>query len=746
MKKIIIITISFLTCLTIFSEGTVEDYNRAFSLSDRLKDKVFYSNVTPQWIGKTNKFWYVRYTPHGKIYMLVDAQKKTSTTLFDHIKLAEKLSKENKNTIDIEQILLTSLKVSSTLDTLRFTSNGTKWVYIQSKDTIYKDAKQGTPKDDYWGKVDDERKGEAVISPDKKLSAFVKENNLYLKNLITGEEKAISVDGTTADYYSAYLYWSPDSKKLAVMRIHGAETRQLYFIESSPADQLQPKLQKRDYVKPGDILPMRTPVIFDVVSGAKKVISTNLCSNQMDLRGFEWFPDSKSVLFEYNQRGNQLYRVLEVNSKTGEVKTLIEESSNTFINYSRYFRRNLNKNNEIIWMSERDNWNHLYLYDRLTGKVKNQITKGEWYVREVMDVNEAKREIIFSANGMVPNEDPYLVRYYRIGFDGKGLTCLTPEEGMHQVWFSDDKKYLVDVYSLVNKAPVAVLRNVRDGKIVMSIEKADISELMKTGWIAPEPFVAKGRDGKTDIWGIIIRPTNFDPKKKYPVLEYIYASPGNQYTPKSFFTNNRYLNPIAELGFIVIQLDGKGTSFRSKAFEDVCFQNLKDAGFPDRIAWTKALGEKYSFIDTTKIGIYGASAGGQEAMAGVLFHPEHYKAAYSSCGCHDNRMDKIWWNEQWLGYPIGKQYEENSNVVNAHLLTRPLMLVVGEMDDNVDPASTMQVCNALIKANKDFEFIVLPGVGHTMGNDYGEHKRYDFFVKNLMGVIPPSWDKVGVKK
>jgi dienelactone hydrolase len=745
MKKLTLLTLTFLSSLILSAQGTIDDYNRAFSLPDRMKDKVFYSNVTPQWIGKTDRFWYIRYTPQGKTYMLVDARKKTNTALFDHMKLAETLSKVGKKNIEVEKLTLADLKVSQNIDTLRFVNNGTKWIYLQKKDSIINDGKVVAPNPEYWGKVDDERHGEPVISPDKKLSAFVKDNNLFVKNLATGEEKALSIDGTTADYYSAYPYWSPDSKKLAVMRIHAAETRQLYFIESSPTDQLQPKLQKRDYVKPGDVLPMRTPVIFDVVSGVQKVISTSLCSSQMDLKGFEWFPYSKSVLFEYNQRGHQVYRVFEAAAETGEVKTLIEETSKTFVNYSRYFRRNLNKTNEIIWMSERDNWNHLYLYDRLTGKVKNQITKGEWYVREVVDVNEAKREIIFSANGMVPNQDPYLVRYYRIGFDGKGLTCLTPDEGMHQAWLSDDKKFLVDVYSLVNKAPVAILRNARDGKTIMPLEKADITELLKTGWIAPEPFVAKGRDGKTDIWGIIVRPTNFDPKKKYPVLEYIYAGPGSQYTPKSFFSNNRYLSPIAELGFIVIQLDGMGTSFRSKAFEEVCFQNLKDAGFPDRIAWTKALGEKYSFVDTTRIGIYGASAGGQEAMTAVLFHPEHYKAAYSSCGCHDNRMDKIWWNEQWLGYPIGKQYEENSNVVNAHLLTRPLMLVVGEMDDNVDPATTMQVCNALIKANKDFEFIVLPGAGHTMGNDYGEHKRYDFFVKNLMGVTPPSWEMVGVK-
>ncbi|HET7733973.1 MAG TPA: DPP IV N-terminal domain-containing protein, partial [Paludibacter sp.] len=631
---------------SLFAQGTVEDYNRAFSLTDRLKDKVFYSNVTPQWIGKSDRFWYIRYTPQGKTYMLVDAQKKTRTALFNHIKLAETLSKVTGKTVDVEQISLPNLRVSTNMDTLRFTTNSTKWIYLQQKDSLAKDGKQTFPKDEYWGKVDNEREGKPVVSPDKKQSAFVRDNNLYVKDLKTGVEKALSTDGTKADYYSAYPYWSPDSKKLAVARIHGAETRQLYLIESSPADQLQPKLQTRDYVKPGDVLPMRTPVIFDVTTGDKKVISTDLCPNQMDIRSFEWLPDNKSVIFEYNERGHKLYRVLEITAETGNVRTVIEETSKTFVNYSRYFRQTINKTNEIIWMSERDNWNHLYLYDRLTGKVKNQITKGEWYVREVLNVDEKKREITFSANGMVPNEDPYLIRYYRIGFDGKGLTCLTPDEGMHQAWFSDDKKYLVDVYSMVNKAPVAVLRSAADGKIVMPLEKADITELLKTGWTAPEPFVAKGRDGKTDIWGIIYRPTNFDPNKKYPVIEYIYSGPGSQYVPKTFIANNRNLSAIAELGFILVQMDGMGTSFRSKAFEEIIYKNLKDAGFPDRIAWTKAAAAKYPYMDIEHLGIFGASAGGQEAMGAVLFHPEHYKAAYSSCGCHDNRMDKIWWNEQ----------------------------------------------------------------------------------------------------
>lgn len=747
MKKLTLLSLCvWFIGRSLTAQGTAGDYNRAFSLQNKLKDKVFYSDVTPKWIGDSDNFWYVRNTPQGKMYVLTNAKQKKQTGLFDQNKLAVELTLATDKTVDANRLPFTSLKVSESLDTLRFVYNDFNWIYSIKNNLLKKGDKVVPPKSGYWGTVDEEREGKPVTSPDKKTVAFVKENNIYIRELKTGTEKALSTDGTKEDYYSTNISFSPDSKKLAVMRIHGATIRQLYLIESSPADGLQPKLQTRDYVKPGDVLPVRTPVIFDLATGNKKIPSNDLFKSQIDLKGFEWFADSKSVLIEYNERGHKVYRVLEISAETAEVKTLIEETSKTFVNYNRYFRKNISGGNEIIWMSERDNWNHLYLYDRHTGKVINQITKGEWYVRDVINVDEKKREITFSANGMVPDEDPYLVRYYRIRFDGTGLTCLTPEEGMHQAWFSDDKKYLVDVYSTVNKAPIAVLRNAADGKIILALEKADITELLKTGWIAPEPFVAKGRDGKTDIWGIIYRPTNFDPTKKYPVIEYIYAGPGSQYVPKTFISYNRNLSSMAELGFIMIQMDGMGTSFRSKAFEDVCYKNLKDAGFPDRIVWTKAAAAKYPYMDIDHLGIFGASAGGQSAMGAVLFHPEHYKAAYSSCGCHDNRMDKIWWNEQWMGYPVDSSYAASSNVVNAHLLTRPLMLVVGEMDDNVDPSSTYQVCDALIKANKDFELIVLPGVGHTMGGDYGEHKRYDFFVKNLMGINPPGWSEVGEKK
>ena len=283
------------------------------------------------------------------------------------------------------------------------------------------------------------------------------------------------------------------------------------------------------------------------------------------------------------------------------------------------------------------------------------------------------------------------------------------------------------------------VRSATDGSDVMELEKANISEWEKAGWRMPEVFTAKGRDGKTDIWGIIIRPTNFDPNKKYPVIENIYAGPHSSFTPKSFMTYNRSMFELAELGFIVVQLDGMGTSNRSKAFHDVCWKNLKDAGFPDRILWMQEAARKYASFDISRVGIYGTSAGGQSSTGGLLFYPDFYKVGVSSCGCHDNRMDKIWWNEQWMGYPIGPHYAECSNVTNADKLQGKLLLILGEVDDNVDPASTMQLVNALIKSNKDFDFVMVPNMAHSNGGDYGERKRRDFFVRHLLGVQPPAW-------
>lgn len=745
---VLLFALGSMSCISLWAQGTVEDYNRAYALREKYNAKhVLYAGVVPHWVDQTSAFWYVRQTEKGKEYVKVDAASKKRTALFDQQKMAAALTEKAGREINAYNLPLQNCRLNISLDTLRFQLDGKFWAYsIKNNRLLDEGAIPPRGKERHWMEVDDEKEGRPVTSPDGKWTAFIKNDNVYVREMATGKEKQLSQDGTLSNYYSSYIQWSPDSKSVVSCRIRPVEKRYVYYVESSPADQAQPKLHKQEYAKPGDELRFKVPCIFEVESGRRLIPSTELFSHQYELSGPMWNADSKAITFEYNERGHKVYRVLEMSAVDGSVRTLIEEKEEKYVNYPRIYRNYLSDGKRIIWSSERDNYNHLYLYDRATGKPLNQITKGEWYVRGVQHVDETNEVIYFSANGMKKGEDPYLIHYYKINFDGSNLVELTPEEGMHQCWYSSDYKYLVDVYSKVDQAPIAVLRDAKNGKIRMQLDKADISALLVNGWNAPEVFSAKGRDGKTDMWGVIYRPSNFDPSKKYPVIEYIYSGPGDQYVPKTFSSYNWWMTSLAELGFIVVQVDGMTTSFRSKEFEEVCYKNLKDAGLPDHIAWIKAAAQKYPYMDIDRVGIFGCSAGGQESTGAVLFHPEFYKAAYSACGCHDNRMDKIWWNELWMGYPVDESYSACSNVDNAHLLSRPLMLVVGELDDNVDPASTMQVANALIKANKDFELVVIPGAHHTMGEDFGEHKRYDFFVRHLMGVTPPSWDKVKTGK
>lgn len=745
---VLLFALGSMSCISLWAQGTVEDYNRAYALREKYNAKhVLYAGVVPHWVDQTSAFWYVRQTEKGKEYVKVDAASKKRTALFDQQKMASALTEKAGREINAYNLPLQNCRLNISLDTLRFQLDGKFWAYsIKNNRLLDEGAIPSRGKERHWMEVDDEKEGRPVTSPDGKWTAFIKNDNVYVREVATGKEKQLSQDGTLSNYYSSYIQWSPDSKSVVSCRIRPVEKRYVYYVESSPADQAQPKLHKQEYAKPGDELRFKVPCIFEVESGRRLIPSTELFSHQYELSGPMWNADSKAITFEYNERGHKVYLVLEMSAVDGSVRTLIEEKEEKYVNYPRIYRNYLGDGKRIIWSSERDNYNHLYLYDRATGKPLNQITKGEWYVRGVQHVDEANEVIYFSANGMKKGEDPYLIHYYKINFDGSNLVELTPEEGMHQCWYSSDYKYLVDVYSKVDQAPIAVLRDAKNGKIRMQLDKADISALLANGWKAPEVFSAKGRDGKTDMWGVIYRPSNFDPSKKYPVIEYIYSGPGDQYVPKTFSSYNWWMTSLAELGFIVVQVDGMTTSFRSKEFEEVCYKNLKDAGLPDHIAWIKAAAQKYPYMDIDRVGIFGCSAGGQESTGAVLFHPEFYKAAYSACGCHDNRMDKIWWNELWMGYPVDESYSACSNVDNAHLLSRPLMLVVGELDDNVDPASTMQVANALIKANKDFELVVIPGAHHTMGEDFGEYKRYDFFVRHLMGVTPPSWDKVKTGK
>jgi dipeptidyl aminopeptidase/acylaminoacyl peptidase len=607
--------------------------------------------------------------------------------------------------------------------------------YELSKDSVIA-QKKSQP---HWGEKFDELGNDPVVSPDSLWTALIKNYNVYIKNNKTLEETQLSFDGSAGDFYSSYLSWSPDSKKLAVNKVRDNADHYIYFVESSPKNQLQPVLQKRYYLKPGDALPIKRPALFDIESKKQIPVETKAFENQYALSFPEWNKQSTAFTFEFNQRGHQVYQVVKVDASTGKETVIVDERSKTFIDYSgKHYRHDLEETGELIWASERDGWNHLYLLDANSGEVKNQITKGEWVVRKVVNIDAGKRQILFEASGRNEGEDPYFIHCYRINFDGSGLVDLTPEKQNHELSFSADFQYLVDTYSTVDTPPVTVLKKAFDGSVIMDLEKTDIQDLLAKGWVAPEPFVAKGRDGKTDIWGNIYRPVNFDPTKTYPIIEYIYAGPQDSFAQKSFRAVSSRFAGLAELGFIIVQMDGMGTSNRGKAFHDVCWKNLKDAGFPDRICWIKAAAEKYSYMDTTRVGLFGGSAGGQNTLAGLLFHPEFYKAGSSSCGCHDNRMDKMWWNEQWMGYPIGPQYAACSNVENAYRLKGDLLLIVGEVDDNVDPASTMQVVDALIKAKKDFELVVLPGENHTLGGEFGEMKRRDFFVRTLLNEQPPQ--------
>jgi len=593
-------------------------------------------------------------------------------------------------------------------------------------------------------------------SPDGKWEATVYGNNLFLRDTSTGKETPLTFDANPNSTYSRSeeadraiemnyetrdpaaptpeVFWSPDSHKLVAMRLRPGTVRRVYLIQSSPDDQLQPKLDSYPYLKPGDEVPVRKPHLFDIERKQEIPVKDDLFQNPWSISELRWDTNSARFTFLFNQRGHQALRIIAVDGQTGAAKPIVDEQSQTFICYSgKFFSEYLEGSREIIWMSERDGWNHLYLYDAATGQVKNQITKGEWVVRKVDRVDREKRQIWFQAGGIRPGQDPYYVHYCRVNFDGTGLTILTEGDGTHTVQFSPDRKFLLDTWSRVNLAPVNELRRAEDGKLVCRLEEADAHDLFATGWSAPEPFVAKGRDGATDIYGVIHRPKGLDPKKKYPVIESIYAGPQDSFVPKGWRSRYRW-EGLMERGFVLVQIDGMGTANRSKAFHDVCFKNLADAGFPDRIAWMKAAAAKYPYLDLTRVGLYGGSAGGQNALGGLLTHPEFYKAAAADCGCHDNRMDKIWWNEQWMGWPVGPEYEQCSNVTLAHNLQGKLLLTVGEMDRNVDPASTMQVVNALIKADKDFELIVFPNGGHGSGSGpYGERRRNDFFVRNLLG-------------
>jgi dipeptidyl aminopeptidase/acylaminoacyl peptidase len=723
-------------------QEVVQSYIKQQRLDSLLKTILLNASIHANW-QQDNSFWYVKHLPdNGQEYYYVNTVKGTKEKVFDQQRLANGIKTATGNSADGLKLNINKMffstdgkSVTFKMDSIWLRCNLNTYQCAKTTDTAYNwyDSSRPLQSRTYrWESVQRDS-----ISPDKKWSAFSKGGNLFIKRIGGDQEVQITRDGSLDKPYGEFS-WSPDSKHIIGYLINPVEPKKVYYVLSSVPGTTRGQLRSHEYDQPGDPFTTYTPFIFNIADKSKIKVDADI----IDFFGApaaHWRKGSdRYYTYEKVDRGHQRFRVVEVDVTNGKTRNVIDEKTNTFIYEQRLYTRYLPDSHEIVWITEKDGWRHIYLVNDIICRQK-LVTKGNWVVRDIDSVDSKKREIWFTASGINPGEDPYFIHYYRIGFDGKNMVDLTPEKGNHSVVFSPDRKYYLDTYSEVNVAPVTVLCKTDDLKKIMQVEKTDTQALLATGLKMPEVFVAKGRDGKTDIWGVVYRPADFDPTKNYPIIENVYAGPQDSYVPKSFSPVNE-MQSIAQLGFIVVQVDGMGTANRSKAFHDVCWKNLIDGGFADRILWIKALAKKYPQADTTRVGIYGTSAGGQNSAQAVLFHSAFYKAAVSSCGCHDNRIDKQWWNEQWMGYPVGPHYEQQSNITNAGKLGGSLLLIVGEADENVPPETTYRFADALEKDNKNFDLVIIPGSNHTDGGPYGRRKKRDFFVKHLLNVDAPGRD------
>ncbi len=734
---------------------TAADYQRAEKFMSYNTRPLVYHDVRAKWL-PGERFWYRDLGPDGVEFVIYDAARGTRRPAFDHAKLAAALSAAAGTTYEAAHLPFMSFEFSADEHAISFQAKGKHWdcdLQANRCTTEPKRAEEGAAAPE-------------ELSPDGKKAAFICDYNLWVRDVASGKETQLTTDGVKDFGYATdnagwihsdrpVLLWSPDSKKIATFQQDQRGVGEMYLVETKVG---HPVLQAWKYPLPGDaVVTTIQRVIIDLAG--PKVIRLQMAPDQhrstlcddVECRGsawddVEWSPDAKHLAFVSTSRDHKDEHLRVADAETGAVRGVFEDQAATQYEsgWGRVNWRYLPESNEVIWFSERDGWGHLYLYDLATGELKHRITDGDWVVTQLLQVDEKKRLLYFLADGREKGENPYFAHLYRIGFDGRNLTLLTPEDGNHQISFSPSGLYFVDDYSRPDVPNVSVVRD-DAGKLHSTVAKTDISRLLATGWQPPTPITVKARDGETDLYGLMYKPTNLDPAKKYPIINNIYPGPqGGSVGNWGFSPGRGDAQSLAELGFVVVQIEGMGNPLRSKKFHDFYYGNMGDNTLPDQITGMKQLAEKYSWIDIGRAGIYGHSGGGYATADAMFRYPDFFQVGISESGNHDNREYEDDWGERYQGLLVKNadgttNYDDQANESMAKNLKGHLLLAHGTMDDNVPPYNTLLVVDALIKANKDFDLLLLPNQHHGYGSEtlYMTRRRWDYFVRYLLGAEPP---------
>lgn len=732
---------------------TTQDYARAERFLTATQQYVDNLPGRPTWLSG-DRFWYRNLTTQGSEFILVQAAKGTRTPAFDHQKLAESLSALTGKAYTASMLPFQEFAYSPDEKFITFSAAGKSWKCDLKSYQI-------TAGEALKSRADRNE----TLSPDGKKAVFIKDYNLWLRDLGTGQLTQLTKDGIKDFGYAtdnagwkhsdrAIVLWSPDSRKIATFQQDERAVGDMYLATTNVG---HPTLEAWKYPLPGDsAIAMIHRVIIEVEN--PKVVRLQVSpdphrstlgddiSRGGELSDVQWSEDASQLAFVSTSRDHKQEKVRIADAATGTVREVFSETSPTQFESGQtaISWRYLPTTKEFLWYSERDNWGHLYLYDATTGQLKNQITKGDWVVLNLTNVDEKNRTIYFMAGGKEAG-NPYFAHLYKVGFDGKNLVSLTPEPGTHQISLSPSGNYFSDLYAQPDVPSVLTVRNT-SGKLIASLEKTDVTRLKAAGWKAPIPFSAKAHDGKTDVYGLLYTPTNLDPAKKYPVIDYIYPGPqGGSVGNWGFAASRRDNQALAELGFIVVELEGTSNPKRSKSFHDMSYGNMAENTLPDQISAIKQLASKYAYMDTSKVGIWGHSGGGFATACAMFVYPDFFKVGISESGNHDNRNYEDDWGERYIGLETkgkdGKSnYENQANQVHAKNLKGKLMLAHGMMDDNVPPYNTLLVVEALEKANKDYDLVIFPNSRHGFGaySNYMMRRRWDYFVRHLLGAEPPK--------